>query len=123
MISTRRQYNRIDTHWRARVLKKGQGIVSGVIENASIGGVFVRTSLRLSLHDFILLEFETSDEKPLRRVICECEVLRCVEADGSGFGYGLRFHRMKDEDITYLLDLIARRWMALSEIHPREPVT
>ena len=34
------------------------------------------------------------------------------DTDPTRFNYGLRFHRIKDDDIGYLLMLIAQRWHA-----------
>lgn len=113
MITERRQHNRIDVSWKARLLKKGVGVAGSTVENVSIGGVLVRTTLKLELRDHVLLEFETSDKSSPRRIVCECELVRSIpEADPARFNYGLRFHRIKDDDIGYLLMLIAQRWHA-----------
>lgn len=112
MIAECRQHNRIDVHWRARILKKGAGMVRGVVANVSLGGVMVRCALPLATRDLILLEFE-ADRTPPVRLICECEVVRCIPDPTTNEPcYGLRFHRIKDEDIGTLLGLIAERWTA-----------
>lgn len=117
MSAERRQHNRIDVHWRARLLKKGEGVVGAIINNISIGGVFVTTRLQLSLHDMILVEFEISDESPPTKIVCECELMRRVlNTSDDARDYGLRFHRIKDDDLGYLLGYIARHWSVVDSV-------
>lgn len=105
----RRQHNRVDVQWRARLLKKGNNVASAVVKNASLGGVFVETTIPFQVHDRVLLEMHLSDHAQAHRIVCEAEVMRKTQVE-ERYGLGLRFTRIDDGDLTHLLAIIAGAW-------------
>lgn len=107
MAENQRKHHRVEVKWPCRAFKKGIGIAKGEITNASLGGAFLATSLQVSQADFILLEIEINNGAQSRKILCEGKVVRASQTDSNAYGYGLLFSRIKDEDLSYLLQLLA----------------
>jgi hypothetical protein len=112
VAANRRQHHRIEVRWRARLLKKGHSVAGGVVTNASLGGVFVETALESDIGDIVLVEMHLEGGNP-RRVLCQAEIMRKISVSSSHLhGYGLRFTRIDDDDMTHLLECVAQQWSA-----------
>lgn len=109
----RRKANRVVVSWRGRIGRKGAGVAPFQACNISIGGVFLRTSLELPALVQVLMEIVTEHDGQQRKLLVEGEVLRVVPADIHGlFSYGIRFSKLRDEDLFHLLAVVSELWAA-----------
>lgn len=109
----RRKAIRVVANWRGRIGRKGAGVAPFQVRNISIGGVFLQTSLELPAKVQVLMEIVTEHGGEQRKLLVEGEILRVVPADIQGlFSYGIRFIKLRDEDLFHLLAVVAELWAA-----------
>lgn len=109
MSSERRQYNRVDVQWPARIGKKGLGVSNARLRDISLGGVFLETSLAIEEGDHVLLELQATIAQQAQRILAEGKIMRKTTL-AAGFGYGIQFTRISDSAVQQLLALIAAQW-------------
>jgi Tfp pilus assembly protein PilZ len=113
MSEQRRRDNRVDVDWVARVGKRGIGVAKGQVQNASISGIYVETTLVLSTGDHVLLELQVDIDENSRPILCEALIARRTEnSQRRNFGYGMQFTRIDDEALQKILSLITELWSA-----------
>jgi hypothetical protein len=75
--------------------------------------VFLQTPLELPVRVQVLMEIMIEHDGQQRKLLVEGEVLRVVPADIQGlFSYGIRFLKLRDEDLFHLLAVVAALWAA-----------
>jgi Tfp pilus assembly protein PilZ len=109
MSIDRRQHNRISVPWPARVGKKGLGIANAQLQDVSLGGLFLETTLAIETGDHVLLEMQATIGGQPQRILAEGKIMR-KETRPDGFGYGIQFTRISDAAVQQLLTLIANQW-------------
>lgn len=110
-MSQRRRDNRVNVDWVARVGKRGIGVAKGRVQNASISGIYVETTLALSTGDHVLLELQVDIADDSRPILCEALIARRNEdTQGRSYGYGMQFTRIDDEALQQILELITELW-------------
>jgi len=103
----------VDTDWRVRVGRRGLGVVDGKISNASLGGVFIETSLNVNKGDQVLMEIDAKAGGEANRFLSEGQIVRKkILGDSGQFGYGVQFVKVSDAAIQHLLNLIVPLWKA-----------
>jgi Tfp pilus assembly protein PilZ len=106
-----RRDNRVNVDWIARVGKRGIGVAKGRVQNASISGIYVETTLALSTGDHVLLELQVDIEEGSRPILCEALIARRNEdTQRRSFGYGMQFTRIDDDALQQILQLITELW-------------
>jgi hypothetical protein len=109
----RRRANRVVVNWVARVGRKGLGVAGARVRDIAIGGAFIETPQRIAQAAHVLLEIAAVHDGKARKLLVEGEVVRVVEPAGeSGWGYGIRFLRLRDDDLFFLLAVVAELWAA-----------
>lgn len=112
MSIERRQHQRIHVDWPARAGRKGLGIAPGRVKDASIAGIFIETSLTVSMGDQVLIEIQIdANEKP---VLAQGKIMRTQSIRNGHFGYGIQFTRIDDESLQRLLAVLAKKATAAS---------
>lgn len=111
MSNERRQYNRVDVQWPARIGKKGLGVANARLSDISLGGVFLETGLAIEEGDHVLLELQATISQQPQRILAEGKIMR-KKTLTVGFGYGIQFTRISDSAVQQLLALIATQWKA-----------
>lgn len=109
----RRRANRVRVNWTARMGRKGMGVVHARVRNISIGGVFVEASQQLPTRQPMLIELGAEHAGTTRKLLIEGEILRAIPPTAdSAWGYGIRFLQLRDDDLFYLLAVVAELWAA-----------
>ena len=109
MSIERRRHNRINVGWPARVGKKGLGVSVAQVEDISLGGVFLESTLSIDEGDHVLLEMHATILNEPQRILAEGKIMRKISRE-SKFGYGVQFTRIGDAALQQLLRLIATSW-------------
>jgi PilZ domain len=111
MSRDRRKDNRVDVDWTARVGKRGLGVAKGKIQNASISGIYLETTLTLETGDHVLVEIHIAAAEGSRPILCEAFIAHKDElAHQRSHGYGMQFTRIDDEALQQILGLITELW-------------
>jgi len=109
----RRRANRVAVNWPARIGRKGMGVSNAQVLDVAIGGVYLECRQELPEKARVLLEIGAEHGGETRKLLAEGEVMRVVApASGTVWGYGVRFVRLRDEDLFYLLSVVAELWGA-----------
>lgn len=107
----RRNANRVTVNWAGRVGRKGLGVAGARVRDIAIGGAFIETELRVPPAAHLLLEISAIHDGNARKLLIEGEVMRTVEQTGEmSRGYGIRFLRLRDDDLFFLLAVVAELW-------------
>jgi hypothetical protein len=105
--------NRVAVNWKARVGRKGLGVVGARVRNIAIGGAFIETSQRFVQTESVLLEIAALHGGKARKLLVMGEVVRVVEPTHEcGWSYGIRFLQLHDDDLFFLLAVVAELWAA-----------
>src|SRR5690606_14099114 len=89
MTDERRQHNRVAVDWHARIGRKGLGVMKARVKDASIGGVYLYTTLDVELGDSVLLELPMGDEPENKTALIHAKIARRDLKGEKLFGYGL----------------------------------
>jgi hypothetical protein len=109
----RRSANRVTVNWAARVGRKGFGVAGARVRDIAIGGALIETELRIPPAAHLLLEISAIHNGSARKLLIEGEVMRAVDEAGEmSRGYGIRFLRLRDDDLFFLLAVVAELWAA-----------
>ncbi|MDB6062357.1 MAG: PilZ domain [Verrucomicrobiaceae bacterium] len=102
MSKERRVHNRIEVNWSARIGGRGLGIAPAKVKDASIGGIYLITTLHVELGDMVIVELEISSDGP--PALVNSKIARKDPLPGDKlFGYGLQFLHLDDDVLQYLL--------------------
>ena len=105
--------------WTARVAKRGVGMAPGQVQNASISGIYVETTLVLATGDHVLLEIQTDTAEGSRPILCEALIARKdTGPQPRHHRYGMQFTRIDDEALQKMLVLVAELWSLQQELSP-----
>lgn len=106
-----RRDNRNAVEWKAKVGGHGKGVEPALVRNVSLSGMYLETQAVLEVQNRILLESHVEHAGKVRRLLVECEVMRCTSTDKPGVhGYGVRFTKLGRENLSFLLPLVAELW-------------
>ncbi len=99
-----RRHNRKDVEWKAKVGGKGFGIMPAVVRNVSLGGMYVETHAEFAIENRIILESHVEHSGKIRRLLIECEIMRCSTTEKSDMhGYGIRFTKLGRDNLSFLI--------------------
>jgi hypothetical protein len=117
-----RKDNRVAVDWVGRVGRKGLGVSSVRIRNISLGGVYLESNQEFPLASHLLIEIEAEHNGDTRKILSEGSIMRVEStAGGEGYGYGIRFLRVRDDDLFHLLSIVAERWSAANAAAAERP--
>jgi Tfp pilus assembly protein PilZ len=106
MADERRQHNRAPVDWSARIGGKGIGVVPARIQDASIGGVYLVTTLIVELGDNVLVELPITTAAGEKLALTHGKIARKqVLNGGKVYGYGVQFLKVDNEILMYLLSV------------------
>jgi len=108
MSIDRRQHARSAVDWPARVGGRGLGIAPARIKDASIGGVYLETTLAVEVGTQVLLEMKMPAGDDKQPVLAEGKIMRAAVIDQRRRGYGIQFTRLEDKAMQQLLEVIAQ---------------
>ena len=106
MSIDRRQHARSDVDWPARVGGRGLGIAPARIKDASIGGVYIESTLTVEAGKQVLLEMQMPTENGTQTVLAEGKIMRATTIDQRRRGYGIQFTRLEDKAMQHLLEAL-----------------
>ncbi|MBI1861619.1 MAG: PilZ domain-containing protein [Deltaproteobacteria bacterium] len=106
--SQRRRYERVTVFIPVRVFKNGKEVGKGEVEDLSIGGVYIRTTVPVALGDKIEVEFQFAAMKSILGTVVEINEIdnkapvRAMQSgrvkwDRNGTGFGIEFSSMSSE--------------------------
>lgn len=105
--SERRQHTRVPVDWTARVLQNGRGIVSARVIDLCLGGCCLTAAERFPEGSETMMEICTADSEFSRKFLVGAKIMHTFAADG-GFGHGVRFNRISDKDLWWLVEFLAQ---------------
>lgn len=108
MGAERRQHNRAEVDWHARIGARGLGVFPARVKDASIGGVYLLTTLAVAEGDNVLVELPIPVPGGEKLVLTHGKVSRKVTVqDDKLFGYGVQFLKLDDDVLMHLLSVCA----------------
>lgn len=106
-----RSENRVKVSWPARAGRKEQGVFSAQILNASIRGMYFESTHNFPEKSRIFLEIKASHGDQEQNLLVEGEVVRVTPTSTSALlGHGVQIRRIRDDDLFFLLAVIADLW-------------
>jgi hypothetical protein len=106
----RRRHNRVEVKWLARVGRKDLGVSRALVRNISIGGVYLECSQAFALESQLLIELHAEHNGETRKILSEGMVVHVETLAGERHGYGIKMLRIRDDDLFYLLAVVADLW-------------
>lgn len=114
-----RRHNRNVVEWNAKVGGNGRVIKPALVRNVSLSGMYFETLAEFEVENRIMLESHVEHSGKIRRLLVECEVMRCTSTEKPEVhGYGVRFMKLGRDNLSFLLPLVAELWAEQKAINP-----
>jgi c-di-GMP-binding flagellar brake protein YcgR len=108
-FAQRRKNPRVDVEWPVTMMTP-EGDMEGTIENISAGGAYIRCGTLLSKNDLFILAILVQDREGswLGAEVVWVDIPLSPDAEAIPIGMGIRFTNLKEEDLLFLTEAVAR---------------